>query len=110
MRISNLVNLQGQLGSQGGAKEGKDHADRRLPPGDEALPGEPDGGEGGAHGGAELVGGNGVVGRDPGDQVGGEGNQPSSTCHRVHKTAQKDQRAHDHKRKEGQCHHGSLLI
>ena len=90
-----VADQQCEVGADVRADQRGDDAGQRLLPGNIMRKGKLGGCDGGAHGGAELVGGDGVVHRQPGDHVGGERNQPAAARHGVDKTAQKHQRADD---------------
>ena len=86
---------QRQLCAQAGASQGKEDTQQRLPPGDEPAAGVANGGCGGAHGGTELVGAQGVVNGDAGDEVGGQGDQSAAAGDGVHKSGDAHQGAEE---------------
>ena len=70
-------------------------------------------GKGGAAGGAELVGGIGVVGRQPGKQIGRQTDQPAAAGCRIHKACkaghQHEKRHHPRRDRDTHCYNSSYL-
>ena len=70
-------------------------------------------GKGGAAGGAELVGGIGVVGRQPGEQIGRQTDQPAAAGCRIHKACkaghQHEKRHHPRRDRDTHCYNSSYL-
>ena len=72
-----------------------------------------DGSSGGAASGAELVGGIGVVGRQPGEQIGRQADQPAAAGCRIHKACkaghQHEKRHHPRRDRDTHCYNSSYL-
>ena len=70
-------------------------------------------GKGSAAGGAELVGGIGVVGRQPGKQIGRQADQPAAAGCRIHKACkaghQHEKRHHPRRDRDTHCYNSSYL-
>ena len=88
-------NQQAQPGAQHRAQEGGGGGDGGGAQADPSVFQEPEGGQPRAEDGAALVGSGGGVGRQSGQQIGGQGDEPAAAGHCVHQSGQKDQRADD---------------
>ena len=92
-----LVHCHGEVGTQGAAENGKDNGGQGDFPVHKTLTDEADGGEGGAAGGRELVGGDGVVHGQTRQQIGGQGNQSAAAADGVHQARQEQHGTDDEK-------------
>ena len=92
------------MGTQGASSHGKDNGGQGQMPVDQSLADKTKGGQGGAAGRGELVGGNGIVDGHACQQVGRQGNQSAASANGIHQSCQKQQRAYNEKGMNGQCH------
>ena len=92
-----IVQPEGQAGPCRRPRQGPHRQHQGPLPGDVPPPGQLPHRQGGAHGGAELVGADGHMGRQPRHKVGRQGDQPPAPGHRVHKPRQAGQGADQQK-------------
>ena len=85
------IHKKGQPGTQGRTGKGKAHAGEGKLPWNKSAFRKFKSSQHGAHGGTHLIGGNGIVHRKAGNQVGRKGNKPAAAGDGIHKSRQHDQ-------------------
>ena len=98
------VHHQGQMRAAPCADQRRGHARQRHVPVDIALSRETGGRKGGAAGGGELVRGDGIVGREAGEQIRRQGDQSPAPADGVHKPGQQHKGTYDQKGFEFRYH------